>query len=116
MRISIVTFYSFRFESVTTINDFLGIPNSGEEADRMISLGILPTHTIVLNNERETEQNKKKFSPWSGKVLLSFSTGSDDRDAKTTHDNRQYENSEFEIKMKFWSTLKVRKVDKIIHW
>lgn len=33
---------------------FTDIPNSREEADRMISLGILPTHTIVLDDRDET--------------------------------------------------------------
>lgn len=33
---------------------FADIPNSREEAERMISLGILPTHTIMLNIKGNT--------------------------------------------------------------
>lgn len=33
---------------------FADIPNSKEESEKMISLGILPTHTILLNAVGET--------------------------------------------------------------
>lgn len=31
--------------------DAADVPNSGEEADRLISLGVLPTHVMVLNDD-----------------------------------------------------------------
>ncbi|CAI6369503.1 unnamed protein product [Macrosiphum euphorbiae] len=62
----------------------LDIPNSNKEAEMMISLGILPTHTIVL------------YEP------------ADLCDCQTEIDrfNTNYKKFEFEIKMKFRFTLK----------
>ncbi|KAF0764219.1 adenylate kinase 8-like [Aphis craccivora] len=62
----------------------LDIPNSNKEADMMISRGILPTHTIVLNKPAALCDTQKK----------------DDKS------NLIYKNLEFEIKMKFRFTLK----------
>ncbi|XP_022178690.1 adenylate kinase 8-like isoform X3 [Myzus persicae] len=62
----------------------LGIPNSKKEADMMISLGILPTHTIVLNETAALCDNRTTINKF----------------------NQNYKNLKFEIKMKFRSTLK----------
>uniref|UniRef100_A0A2S2NR53 Adenylate kinase 8 n=1 Tax=Schizaphis graminum TaxID=13262 RepID=A0A2S2NR53_SCHGA len=62
----------------------LDIPNSNKEADMMISLGILPTHTIVLNKPVDLCKTQMKIDKF----------------------NRIYKNIEFEIKMKFRFTLK----------
>ncbi|XP_008180630.1 adenylate kinase 8-like [Acyrthosiphon pisum] len=62
----------------------LDIPNSNKEAEMMISRGILPTHTIVLNEPADLCHSQKNIDK----------------------SNTNYKNLEFEIKMKFRFTLK----------